>query len=87
MINSGPVSVLVEASNNWGSYSSGVLPPTACGTSLNHAVLAVGFNNTATPPYWIIKNSWGTDWGEGGFIRLEKTKSTCGIGSYNFQAF
>ena len=41
---------------------------------MGHAALAVGFSST----FWIVKNSWGTGWGENGFIRL-KTGNTCGI--------
>lgn len=46
---------------------------------MTHAILVVGFNNTHYPPYWIIKNSWGTWWGENGYMRLEKDKNACGI--------
>lgn len=68
-----PVSVAVDATN-FQFYSSGVFKN--CGTSLNHGVTAVGF--TATN--WIIKNSWGTGWGESGYIRLAMG-NTCGVTS------
>jgi C1A family cysteine protease len=67
----GPVSVAVDASR-WSSYRGGIF--STCGTSLNHGVLAVGY----TSEYWTIKNSWGTSWGEKGFMRLAKG-NTCGI--------
>jgi cathepsin L len=67
----GPVSVAVDASN-WSSYKTGVFDK--CGTGLNHGVLAVGY----TSDYWVIKNSWGSRWGEDGFMRLAKG-NTCGI--------
>jgi len=70
-LNSRPVAVAVDASS-WSSYSGGIL--TNCGTSLNHGVLAVGY----TSSYWLIKNSWGTTWGESGYIRLAPG-NTCGI--------
>jgi len=69
-----PVSVTVDASV-WSKYSSGVL--TSCGTSINHAVLLVGI----VGGNWKIKNSWGTGWGEQGFIRLGPG-STCGVCQY-----
>jgi C1A family cysteine protease len=65
------VTVAVDASN-WSQYSGGILG--SCKTNLNHAVTGFGFDNG----YWLIKNSWGTNWGESGFIRL-KDGNTCGI--------
>lgn len=67
----GPVSVAVDATR-WGGYVKGIL--SKCGTSLNHAVIVVG----ASPTEWKIKNSWGSSWGENGYIRL-KTGNTCGV--------
>lgn len=66
-----PLGVGVDA-RGWGKYSSGVFSD--CGTDLNHALLLVGVAST----YWHIKNSWGTSWGEHGFIRLA-LGNTCGI--------
>jgi hypothetical protein len=44
--------------------TGGVYPASECDpTNINHCVLAVGYNTTANPPYWIIRNSWGEDWG------------------------
>lgn len=70
-LQSRPVSVAVDA-NKWSSYRSGVF--NSCGTSLDHGVLLVG----ATDSYWKVKNSWGTSWGESGYIRLARG-NTCGI--------
>ena len=66
-----PISVAVDASN-WSPYKSGVF--SNCKTSLNHGVLLVG----VTDQYWWVKNSWGTTWGESGFVRLARG-NTCGI--------
>jgi len=70
-INSRPISVCVDASN-WSKYSSGVF--TNCSTKINHAVLLVG----VAGGNWKIKNSWGTSWGERGYIRLG-SGNTCGV--------
>jgi len=79
-----PISVAVDASGyHWSYYSTGTMTPSECGTSLDHAIMAVGYNNDATPPYYIVKNSWGTTWGIDGYIHLEITPGvgTCGIQS------
>jgi len=68
-----PASVSVYADSGWQHYSSGVLDAAVtCGH--NHAVLAVGYDSSA----WKIKNSWGTGWGESGYIRIAKGKGGCG---------
>jgi C1A family cysteine protease len=70
-VQSRPVSVAVDA-RNWSPYSSGVF--SNCGTYLNHAVLLTGLKDGN----WVVKNSWGPDWGEKGYIRLSQG-NTCGI--------
>jgi cathepsin L len=80
-----PVSVAVDASANfWQFYSGGVAPSSQCGTQLDHGVLATGYGELTGKPYWIVKNSWGADWGVGGYILLERGSApgkpgTCGI--------
>jgi len=69
-----PVSVCVDASGGFQSYHSGVFSG-PCGTSINHAILAVGY----TAQYWIVKNSWGTSWGSSGYIFMARGKNLCGI--------
>ena len=71
-VQSHPISVAVDA-NKWSSYKSGVF--SSCGTSIDHAVLLVGI----VGGNWKIKNSWGTGWGENGYIRLAGTSNTCGV--------
>jgi len=66
-----PVSVCVDA-NSWSYYRGGLFSD--CGTSLDHAVLAVGYDSSS----WKIKNSWGAGWGEKGYIRL-RMGNTCGV--------
>jgi len=77
-----PVSVAIEADQTvFQSYKSGVLNSTACGTHLDHGVLAVGF----TDDYWIVKNSWGPTWGENGYIRMATGVGADGICGINLQ--
>lgn len=75
----GPIPVGIDSSNyHFELYKGGVLKENRCGKDIDHAVLVVGF----TPKYWIVKNSWGSHWGQGGYIYLERWKNTCGINSY-----
>lgn len=71
-----PISVCLDASN-WSLYKSGVF--SNCNlTPLNHAVLLVGYSDDGA---WLVKNSWGTGWGESGYIRLA-AGNTCGIAQH-----
>jgi len=76
----GPVSVCVDASS-WQTYTGGVL--SQCGTSVDHCVQLVGYANYGqTGAYWIVRNSWGEDWGEAGFIWIAIGEDLCDIGDY-----
>jgi KDEL-tailed cysteine endopeptidase len=74
-----PVSVAVDAGGfGWQFYWNGVMD-SSCGTQLDHGVLAVGYNRSASKPYYIVKNSWGTSWGMDGYIELALGCDECGI--------
>jgi len=75
MKSTGTLSVCIDASN-WSSYTGGIM--SVCGTSVNHAVQAVGVDDSSNG-YWKVRNSWGESWGESGFIRLAYGKNTCNI--------
>ena len=75
-----PVSVAVEADSSvFQMYKSGVVDSTACGTALNHGVLAVGY----AADYWIVKNSWGASWGDNGYIKIKYDATGAGICGIN----
>jgi C1A family cysteine protease len=75
-----PVSVSIEADEQlFHFYSSGVLHGEGCGTALDHAVLAVGYGGEGDLRYWKVKNSWGTTWGEAGYVRIVRGVDECGI--------
>lgn len=82
----GPVAASVDASD-WSFYSSGVFDGCKKDATVNHAILLVGYGTKGSDDkdYWLIRNSWGSGWGEVGYIRLQRhpgdtgDKGYCGI--------
>jgi hypothetical protein len=73
-LSSATFAVHVNATSAWMSYSRGVLTTASPVCGRNHVVVATGYS----PDYFKLKNSWGTGWGEEGFIRIKRTTSSCG---------
>jgi cathepsin F len=78
----GPLSTGING-NKLQFYNSGIFSPSICKTALNHGVLFVGYGTAEvkgkSKDYWIIKNSWGADWGEQGYFRISRGTGKCGI--------
>lgn len=81
-----PVSVAIQANTrSFQMYSSGIYSDLSCGNQLDHGVLIVGYGYDLfhDMEYWIVKNSWGTQWGEDGYIRMKRniqdSSGLCGI--------
>jgi len=78
-----PVSVTVEADTAvFQRYTGGILNSASCGTSLDHAITAVGWGSQGGVDYYIVRNSWGASWGDKGHIMIQATpsgKGICGI--------
>ena len=81
MASKGPVSVCVDATT-WQNYKRGIVTR-SCRQQLDHCVQAVGFhkggNADGRGGYWIVRNSWNTDWGEKGYIYVGYGGDHCGI--------
>lgn len=89
-LENGPISVAVEADSSvFQFYKSGILSSTACGTNLNHAVNIIGYGSDSGTLYWLVRNSWGTSWGEAGYFRVLRDTTSgpgiCGILSMSSQ--
>ena len=81
-----PVSVAIQANLlSFRYYSSGIYSDQNCGNNIDHGVLIIGYgyDDTYDMDYWTIKNSWGSDWGENGYIRIQRninnSSGLCGI--------
>jgi cathepsin F len=78
----GPLSVAVDA-GSFQFYTGGIFDLECSKILLNHAVLIVGYGETSKgTKFWVIKNSWGSLWGEHGYIRLIRGKGKCGVNTY-----
>jgi len=77
-----PISIAVAA-EKFMHYQSGIFNDWTCGTDLDHAILLVGYGEDSTGKYYKVKNSWGTSWGESGYIRFARQTGQgvgmCGI--------
>ncbi len=85
----GPLSVGFKVEEGFKDFTGGVYSTETCegltAVDVNHAVSAVGFDvwvdkdTGVETPYWIIKNSWGVEWGKEGYFYMEKGKNMCAI--------
>merc|ERR1712070_696409 len=86
----GPISVAFEVVDGFRDYKNGTYSSKVCKNTtqdVNHAVLAVGYgveyHAKRSIPYWIVKNSWGADWGDEGYFKIERGVNMCGIAVCN----
>jgi C1A family cysteine protease len=70
-----PVSVAIDASSStFQNYKSGIIT-SGCGTSIDHAVVAVGYGTENGEDYFLVRNSWGTGWGDAGFVKIGQSSN------------
>ncbi len=80
IMNYGPVGAAICVGTAFAQYSGGVFHPAPsqdC-TGVNHAIVLVGWDDTTSPPSWILRNSWGTGWGIGGYMYIARDVSNVG---------
>lgn len=80
LVNKGPLMIGVYANQAFLDYSSGVFTgcPVDAGNYINHAILLVGYDDSSSS--WLVKNQWGSGWGESGYMRLSYSRD-CGMSS------
>mmetsp|Transcript_64267 Transcript_64267/g.74705 ORF Transcript_64267/g.74705 Transcript_64267/m.74705 type:complete len:375 (+) Transcript_64267:32-1156(+) len=80
----GPIAVGMQATDDFLSYDGGIYQSTSCQNNtqmVNHVITIIGYgtdDNTQTD-YWIAKNSWGSSWGEEGYVRIKRGTNVCGL--------
>jgi len=78
------VSVAIWVGSKFMSYKEGVYKDNACNRSPNHAVAVVGYGSLEGKKYWKVRNSWGTGWGNKGYILMDREKDNmCYISRYS----
>lgn len=80
-VTEGPVAVAIDASHfSFQLYTGGIYDEPKCSsTTLDHGVVCIGFGQENGVEYWIVRNSWGSSWGESGYVRMIKGSNQCGI--------
>jgi len=80
--------MLREVSNKFDHYASGIFDVPGCPAfeNLNHAPLVVGYGTENGTDFWKVKNSWGPDWGDQGYLRVKRNVNMCGIATSTYSA-
>ncbi|XP_028272429.1 cathepsin O [Parambassis ranga] len=78
LVEHGPLAAIVDAVS-WQDYLGGIIQHHCSSQWSNHAVLVVGYDASGDTPYWIVQNSWGTTWGNEGYVYIKIGANVCGI--------
>jgi len=76
-----PLSIAADA-ESWQFYTGGVVTAASCGQDLDHAIQLTGWTVINGQSAWTVRNSWGSDWGESGYIYLQLGANTCGVATH-----
>lgn len=78
LVDWGPLVVIVDAVS-WQDYQGGIIQHHCSSEHANHAVLITGYDTTGEVPFWIVRNSWGTSWGDEGYAYIKMGENMCGV--------
>ncbi|XP_034161669.2 cathepsin O [Pangasianodon hypophthalmus] len=78
LVDWGPLVVIVDAVS-WQDYQGGIIQHHCSPGHANHAVLITGYDTTGEVPFWIVRNSWGTAWGDEGYVYVKMGENMCGV--------
>jgi cathepsin B len=84
IMTNGPIQVAFEVYQDFMSYKTGVYKHTTGSLLGGHAVKAIGWGVENGTPYWLIANSWNTNWGDQGFFKIVRGTNECGIESQSY---
>ncbi|XP_063833643.1 cathepsin K-like [Ostrinia nubilalis] len=80
LVKYGPVSIAIRATRNMYLYTNGIFYDINCdGLHVNHGVVVVGYGERDGTPYWIVRNSWGENWGQDGYILMSALNDNCKV--------
>jgi cathepsin H len=79
----GPFSCGFGVGDAFQHYVSGVFNPSSC-PGVNHVMIVVGYGTSGGVPYWLIRNSWSTGWGESGYVKVVRNVNKCGVATMNY---
>ena len=74
------IAIDLDIYNKWLAYKSGIWTQQSKTMKHNHAVVVVGYGTENGIDYWLLKNSWGKNWGMDGFMKIQRGVNMCGIG-------